>query len=176
MRGLYGVTSAPLIRQFIVYMSQTSALLDEISSMLVECEIFNHLPAAEIQAVARHFSINNIGQGETIFREGDDGTFMCVVHEGRISVLKTNQNDQDVVMATLGKGRTFGEMAVLDGERRSATCVAASDCVLLTLSKEAMDAMLEDQPRIGAKILRAVAVSLSRRLRMAVGKLVDHEV
>lgn len=157
-------------------MTQNSALIDEISTMLIECDIFNRLPAAEIQAVACHFSVNKIDRGETIFREGDDGTFMCIVHEGRISVLKTNQNDQDVVMATLGKGRTLGEMAILDGERRSATCVAASDCVLLTLSREAMDTMLEDQPRIGAKILRAVAVSLSRRLRMAVGKLVDYEV
>lgn len=144
--------------------------------MLVECDLFNHLPAAEIHAVARYFGIHKIDAGATIFKEGDDGTFMCIVHEGRVSVLKTNQSDHAVVMATLGAGRTFGEMAVLDGERRSATCLAANDCVLLTLSKEAMDSMLEEQPRIGAKILRAVAVSLSRRLRMAVGKLVDHEV
>lgn len=157
-------------------MPQNSALLEEISDMLIECDMFNHLPATEIHAVARHFGINKIGAGETIFNEGDDGTFMCIVHEGCISVLKANQNGQDIVMATLSSGRTLGEMAVLDGERRSATCVAASDCVLLTLSKEAMDTMLEHEPRIGAKILRAVAVSLSRRLRMAVGKLVDYEV
>ena len=144
--------------------------------MLVECDLFNHLPATDIHAVARHFNINQFDGGDTIFTEGDDGTFMCIVHEGRVSVLKTNQDDHEVVMATLGKGRAFGEMAVLDGERRSATCVAANDCVLLMLSKEAMDDMLEHEPRIGAKILRAVAVSLSRRLRLAVGKLVDHEV
>jgi CRP-like cAMP-binding protein len=64
-------------------------------------------------------------------------------------------------------------MAVLDGERRSATCVAATDCVFLTLSKEAMDKMLEDQPRVGAKVLRTIAVSLSRRMRWTAGKLVD---
>lgn len=155
-------------------MTQNSALLEEISDMLIECPLFNHLQADEIQAVARHFGVNKIDGGETIFNEGDDGTFMCIVYEGRVSVVKTNQNGNEVVLTTEGAGRAFGEMAVLDGERRSATCVAASNCILLTLSKEAMDTMLEEQPRIGAKILRAIAISLSRRMRLTAGKLVDY--
>jgi CRP-like cAMP-binding protein len=79
-------------------------------------------------------------------------------------------------MASEGEGHTLGEMAVLDGERRSASCVAESDCVLVTLSRQAMDNMLETQSRIGAKILRAIAVSLSRRMRMTAGKLVDFQI
>ncbi len=65
-------------------------------------------------------------------------------------------------------------MAVLDGERRSATCIAATECILLTLSKDSLDRMIFDVPAIASKVVRAVAVSLSRRLRMAVGQLVDH--
>jgi len=67
-------------------------------------------------------------------------------------------------------------MAVLDGERRSATCIAATDCVLLTLSKDSLDRMLEETPRNAAKVIRAVAVALSKRLRMADGKLVDYQI
>jgi CRP-like cAMP-binding protein len=154
-------------------MPQNSVLFDEISDMLLDCDLFNHLPADEIRAASRHFGCSKLRKGETIFNEGDDGSFMCVVHEGRVSVIKTDQFGNPVVMGTEGAGHVIGEMAVLDGERRSASCVAASDCVLLTLSKEAMDTMLDEQPRLGAKILRAVAVSLSRRMRMAAGKLVD---
>ncbi len=154
-------------------MTQNSAFLDEISDMLIDCPLFNQLQAADINAISRHFGINNISKGETIFSEGDDGSFMCIVHEGRVSIVKSNQDGEPVVMATEGPGRAFGEMAVLDGERRSATCIAATDCVFLTLSKEAMDTMLEEQPRVGAKVLRALAVSLSRRMRWTAGKLVD---
>lgn len=154
-------------------MAQNSSLLDEISDMLIECPLFNHLQAADIKAVAKHFGITNIDKGETIFNEGDDGSFMCIVHEGRVSIVKSNQNNEPIIMGLEGPGRAFGEMAVLDGERRSASCIAASDCVFLTLSKDAMDTMLEDQPRVGAKILRAIAISLSRRMRMTAGKLVD---
>jgi CRP/FNR family cyclic AMP-dependent transcriptional regulator len=157
-------------------MSDHSALIEEISSMLADSDLFNHLPAIELNAAARYFGINKIAEDETIFEEGDIGNFMCIVHSGNIAVIKANQDGQPVEMATLGPGRAFGEMAVLDGEFRSATCLATEDSILLTLSKEALDELLDEHPCIGSRIVRAIAVSLSRRLRMAVGQLVDHVV
>lgn len=155
-------------------MAQNAAALKEISDMLIDCNLFNHLPAVELSGAAQYFGINNHGKGEAIFKEGDKGTFMCIVLEGRVSVIKIDKNNEAVVMGTEGAGRAFGEMAVLDGEPRSATCVAETCCVLLTLSKTALDSMLEEKPRIGAKILRAIAISLSRRMRSSAGRLVDH--
>ncbi|MBI5890343.1 MAG: cyclic nucleotide-binding domain-containing protein [Nitrosomonadales bacterium] len=153
-----------------------SELLEEISSMLLESDLFSHLSPAELRAAAHYFGVNKVAQDEVVFHEGDLGTFMCIVHSGTISVVKANQNQELVEVATLCHGRAFGEMAVLDGERRSALCQAAEDSILLTLSREALDQMLEEHPRIGADVIRAISVSLSRRLRMAVGQLVDHIV
>jgi len=144
--------------------------------MLIDSELFNHLPPAELRAAAHYFGISKIGKDEIVFNEGDVGNFMCVVHSGSIEVIKANQNDQQIDMISLGHGRAFGEMAVLDGECRSATCKAKEDSILLTLSKDALDKMLTEQPRMGARVIRAISVSLSRRLRMAVGQLVDHIV
>ncbi|ADE10706.1 Crp/Fnr family transcriptional regulator [Sideroxydans lithotrophicus] len=155
-------------------MSDHSAFLEEISSMLLDCDLFSHLSPAELHAAAHYFGVNKIAEDEIIFNEGDAGTFMCIVHSGNIAVFKANLNEEQVEVTRLGHGRALGEMAVLDGERRSATCQASEDSILLTLSKEALDKMLEEHPRIGARVIRAIAVSLSRRLRMAVGQLVDH--
>ena len=149
------------------------SLADEISEMLMDCDLFNNFPTSEVVLAARYFSISKIEEGEAIFNEGDAGTFMCIVNSGNVSVLKANLDEEAVEIASLRKGRTFGEMAVLDGERRSATCVAATDCILLTLSRDSLDKMLVDVPKTAAKVIRAVAVSLSKRLRMADGKLVD---
>jgi len=154
-------------------MPPNSALLDEISDMLVECPLFNHLQSTDINSIARYFNVLSLKQGATIFKEGDDGAFMCIVHKGKVSIIKANENGEFVEMATDGAGRAFGEMAVLDGERRSATCMALNDCIFLTLSRDAMDTMLEDQPRVGAKVLRAIAINLSRRMRWTTGRLVD---
>ncbi len=157
-------------------MLEKSSLLDEIGDMLMDSELFRDFPPAEISSAARYFSISKIENDGVIFAEGDIGMFMCILNTGKVAVLKANQDGENVALATLAKGRTFGEMAVLDGERRSATCVAASDCILLTLSKESLDKMLLEAPRTAAKVIRAVAVALSKRLRMADGKLVDHQI
>jgi CRP-like cAMP-binding protein len=157
-------------------MTDKSLLLDEIRDALLDCDLFKNFTAHDIQAAARYFGLTELKEDESIFREGDMGTFMCIVSEGDISVTKSNLEGKKVTLAKLRKGRTFGEMALLDGERRSATCIAATDCVLLTLSQESLEKMLEESPRTAANVIRAVAIALSRRLRMADGKLVDMQV
>ena len=152
---------------------ENPSLVEDISEMLMDCDLFRNFPPTEVQSVARYFSVSNAEKDDVIFNEGDEGTFMCIVISGNVSILKTNLDNEVIEIATLHKGRTFGEMAVLDGERRSAMCVAATSCTLLTLSKDSMDRMLQDIPKIAGKVIRAVAVSLSKRLRMADGKLVD---
>ncbi|WDY56753.1 cyclic nucleotide-binding domain-containing protein [Pseudomonas sp. PSKL.D1] len=142
----------------------------EIRDMLMDCGQFDALQPGDFHTAAGYFSLATMSEGETIFNEGDAGTFMCILHHGVVSVRKTDGNGIQVEIATLRSGRAFGEMAVLDGERRSATCVAASDCQLLTLGKDSLEKMLNDAPRIAARIIRALAVALSRRLRMQDGQ------
>jgi CRP-like cAMP-binding protein len=157
-------------------MPETSSLLNAIADMLMECSMFNDFPPAEFRSVARYFGSSKVDQGQAIFKEGDAGTFMCVINSGDVSVRKSDSEGKKVEIAVLRQGRVFGEMAALDGERRSASCIAATDCVLLTLSKESLDKMLQEAPKTAAKVIRAVAISLSRRLRMADGQLVDHHI
>ena len=157
-------------------LEQSSSLIDEIRNMLLNSSLLNNMPPAEILSASRYFSINHVLQDELIFEEGDMGTFMCLIIEGVVSVQKANQDDINIELARLGKDRTIGEMAVLDGERRSASCYAATDCSLLIISKNSLDKMIIETPKIAVKVIRAIAVSLSRRLRMADGKLVDTQL
>ena len=157
-------------------MLEKSSLLDEIRDILLDSKLLNNFQPAELLSAARYFSISHVEQDEVIFHEGDMGTFMCLIAEGSVSVQKANQDDENVEIATLPKDRTFGEMAVLDGEHRSASCIAATDCTLLILSRDSLEKMLLETPRIAAKVIRAIAISLSRRLRMADGKLVDFQI
>jgi len=156
-------------------MLEQSSLVDEIRELLLKSKLLHNFPPAEILSAARYFSINHAEKGDIIFNEGDMGTFMCLIAEGSVSVQKANQDEENIELAILAKDRTFGEMAVLDGERRSASCIAATDCTLLILSRDTLEKMIIETPRIAAKVIRAIAVSLSRRLRMADGKLVDYQ-
>jgi CRP/FNR family transcriptional regulator, cyclic AMP receptor protein len=157
-------------------MLEHSSLLDEIRDMLLNSPLLSNFPPGEILSAARYFSLNHVAQDDVIFNEGDMGTFMCLIIDGNISVQKSNLEGKNIDLANLPKGRTFGEMAVLDGERRSATCIAATDGTLLILSKDSLEKMILESPTIAAKVIRAIAVSLSRRLRMADGKMVDYQI
>lgn len=157
-------------------MSEPTLLNNEIRDWLMDCGLFDQLQPADFNAAAGYLSISSIAEGEAIFREGDAGSFMCIIHSGQVAVQKSTLDGQPLTIATLRSGRAFGEMAVLDGERRSATCVAASDCQLLNLGKDSLEKMLNDAPKIAAKIIRALAISLSKRLRMADGQLLAQQI
>ncbi|PYD06237.1 cyclic nucleotide-binding protein [Pseudomonas syringae pv. maculicola] len=154
-----------------------SNLNHAIRDMLLDCGLFDTLLPGDFVTVAGwYFSITDIEKGETIFAEGDAGTFMCIIHQGSVSVQKLAGDGQQVEIAVLRRGRAFGEMAVLDGERRSASCIAATSCQLLNLGRDSLDKMLDDAPKIAAKIIRALAISLSKRLRMVDGQLLSQQV
>jgi CRP/FNR family cyclic AMP-dependent transcriptional regulator len=157
-------------------MPETSYLIDEIRDMLLDCGLFNSLQASEILRAAGYFSISKFAPDAVICFEGDAGTFMCIIHFGTVSIRKTNSSGETVEIAKLRKGRAFGEMAVLDGERRSASCVAVNECILLILSKESLDKMLVEAPKSAARVIRAIAVAMSKRLRMVDGQLVEHQL
>ena len=157
-------------------MPEAAHLNNEIRHMLMDCGLFNSLLPSDFATAAGYFALASMDKGEEIFHEGDAGTFMCIIHSGVVSVRKTNGEGREVEIATLRSGRWFGEMAVLDGERRSASCVAAVDCRLLSLGKDSLEKMLNEAPKTAAKIIRALAVLLSRRLRMVDGQLLAQQV
>ena len=155
---------------------QPSHLNREIRDMLMDCGLFDPLSPIDFQTAAGYFNIASVASGEAIFSEGDPGSFMSIIHLGTVSVQKLNPEGQPVEIAVLRRGRAFGEMAVLDGERRSASCIAATDCQLLNLGRDALEKMLDEAPRVAAKIIRALATSLSKRLRMVDGQLLAQQV
>jgi CRP/FNR family cyclic AMP-dependent transcriptional regulator len=157
-------------------MADSSYLIDEIRDMLLDCGLFNSLSPSEVLSVASYFNISQFNPDAIICSEGDAGSFMCIIHFGAVSIRKTNSSGEQVELAKLHKGRAFGEMAVLDGERRSASCIAVSDCTLLVLAKDSLDKMLQEAPKSAAKLIRAIAVAMSKRLRMVDGQLVEQQI
>jgi hypothetical protein len=98
--------------------------------------------------------------GDFIFREGELGTEMYIVNEGRIEISK-HVGGEDKVLAQLEKGDFFGEMAILEDLPRAASARALSDARLLMINGSTFDQMLRTNPEIAVRMMR----SLSRRLR-----------
>jgi CRP-like cAMP-binding protein len=103
--------------------------------------------------------------GTTLVREGDT--------ERRVRIRKDEGFGGSQVIAQLGEGHAFGEMALFDAEPRSATVEAETDTTLVRLSTEDFDRLIREVPELGIKLITKIASLMSQRLRQTSGRLVE---
>lgn len=112
--------------------------------------------------------------GATVIRQGeaDDTGFMVLVLGGEITVEKLQASrNAPVTLSVLGPGSLIGEMSLVDGEARSASCTASTDVTCAVLTREALEALIAEQPATAAKLMTAIASRLAERLRESGQKL-----
>lgn len=131
---------------------ETSEVLDRISHV----EMLHSLSPSEVQAIIPLLRPLSVEPGTMLCREGDPGDAMFMIVEGEADIYKGPQ-----LMAMLGSGEMFGEMALLTGEERSASVVARTPMQLYELDKVDFDGMLTRSPHLASGLSRILA----RRLR-----------
>ncbi|HEX5145932.1 MAG TPA: Crp/Fnr family transcriptional regulator, partial [Conexibacter sp.] len=109
-------------------------------------------------AVPRRFSA-----GEAVFREGDASSTCYVVRSGHARAIREHPDGRQITLSTFGPGDIFGELAMFDDERRSATIEAIDDLDVIAILGSDMRRLMRDHAEIAVKL----AVSLVRRLRGA---------
>ena len=107
--------------------------------------------------------------GEILFREGEIGSVMFRVLEGEVSVITGFRTENEKEIAVLGKGATFGELAVIDKDYRSATVIAKTDIKVMTVANSQLRHFLSSHPEEAMRILRSV----SAKLRITTGKYIE---
>ena len=105
--------------------------------------LFSELEAGELEALARAFSPRSYPSGSPIIRESDAGDFFFVILRGEVKVFVDSPDGREVVLSHLQTGDFFGEMALLEGESRSASVEALTDCELAVLARAEFFAVLE---------------------------------
>ena len=102
-----------------------------------------------------------------LFREGGPGDRLYLLARGEVTVSigLAGKEGRTRRLATYGPGVTVGEMAVLEGQKRSADCIAAGDCVVYTLETDALEAMRREAPDLHSHLMRNLTRQLVVRLR-----------
>jgi CRP-like cAMP-binding protein len=107
---------------------------------------------------------HRIPEGVTFIREGDtdDTDFMLLVLDGEVTVESiVVSRTAPITVSVLGPGSLIGEMGLLDGEPRSASCTAMSDLRCALLTREALNQLLDDDPRTAAKLMMAISLRIA---------------
>jgi len=95
--------------------------------------------------------------GTCLFRAGDEGDAMYVIERGKVRICVRTTQGHELTLTELGRGDFFGEMALLDGQRRSADAVVAEDARLAVLSREHFLSFLRSSPNVALELLAALA-------------------
>lgn len=147
---------------------------EELCQMLESAQMFNDFTRAEIQQLAGYARAYAVEKGATIFKEGQKGSFMCIVIDGRVDIFKQSDTRENKRITTVRPGKSMGEMSVLDDLPHSATTIATEFTKLILITKNNFDMMTEKHPDLGLKVLRKIAKLLSLRLRQTTGILLDY--
>ena len=128
----------------------------------------------EIRTLSHYLVFNRVRKEDQIVREGDTEAFLCIIVNGSVNVVKKDSDEHQKKLSVIRSGETFGEMSLFDDEPRSASIIAAEDTEMLILTNENLALLISERPGLGAKLLLKLGRILSRRLRLASGKLIDH--
>lgn len=133
--------------------------------------LFAQLGDDDLARVAAMIRERPYSRNGVIVFEDDPGEALFIVGAGQVKVVLVGEDGREVILAVLGPGDFFGELALIDDEPRSAHVIAMEDARLLVLRRDDFHRALETHPRMALGMLR----TLSRRLRRAddqIGSLV----
>jgi CRP-like cAMP-binding protein len=139
------------------------ARAEDVAALLAQVPAFEQLGAAELSGVAAVAVPRSFAAGEAVFREGDSSSTCYVVRAGHARAIREHADGRQITLATFGPGDIFGELAMFDDERRSATVESIDDLDVLAILGGDMRRLMHEHAEIAVKL----AVSLVRRLRAA---------
>jgi CRP-like cAMP-binding protein len=134
-------------------------------SLLQGVYLFTDLDADERASLARIAEEMSLPARFPIFRAGDPATALYLIKDGSVRVAVISSNGQSIDVATLGSGSHFGEMALIDGAKRSATAETLEPTHMFRFDYDKVTALLDKSPATAAKLYRSMARFLSNRLR-----------
>jgi len=148
---------------------------EEIRDKLRQIHLFESIKNNE-EALERFQSItrlNRVSAGTVMIREGDVGSEMYIVYRGAVEIQKRTRAGDSYTVTRLSSEDNvfFGELALVDDDRRSATVVTTEDSEFIVISKADFVKLGNDRPDIGLPITREIAKILAGRLRKTTGDM-----
>jgi CRP/FNR family transcriptional regulator, cyclic AMP receptor protein len=126
------------------------------------------LSTEEAAIVVAHMRLVDFPPGSTVLREGEAARseYMLLLLEGQVQVDTQGAGQaSSVTISVLGPGAIVGEMSLLDGAPRSATCTAMGPVRAAALTRKALETLIDQHPKAAAKLMMGVAQRLAERLR-----------
>ena len=146
-------------------LGRASEFADDIYALMAKTPLFSGLDMSETRILGAFMYVYDAPAGLTLINEGDSGDFMVLLMSGMVDVLRRNRYNYPSRIAVAHAGHALGEMSMFDGEPRFASCVTLEQCRIAVLTRDSLMLVLQDEAKLGNKILLKLVQLLSERLR-----------
>jgi CRP/FNR family transcriptional regulator len=133
----------------------------EVVELLARVPVFSTLEPADLRRIAELAVPREFAPGQVVFREGDSSDTCYIVRRGRARAVRAHSGGRAITLATFGPGDIFGELAMFEDERRSATVEALETTSAVAVLGPDMRRLMSEHPPIATRLV----IALGRRLR-----------
>lgn len=151
--------------QGLTSLGSASSYEDEIFGIIDHIQLFEDLGRAEISQLCSKMECFSAKRGDVIVMEGDVGDFLGIILTGEVDVVKRGANGEAKQLAVIGPGASVGEMSLIDGKLRFATCIAREPTDIAILTRDTIYDIFVLEPSLGNKVLLILLQITSQRLR-----------
>jgi CRP-like cAMP-binding protein len=135
----------------------------ESLALLRRHALFGGIEVGQLRRLCAYAKTRKVRRGTTIFVKGDPGTALFAVRSGIVKIAVPSPDGREAVFNVLHAGEIFGEIALLDGQPRTADAIAVSECELLAINRRDFLAFVQEEPKAALRLIEL----LCARLRFA---------
>jgi CRP/FNR family transcriptional regulator, cyclic AMP receptor protein len=143
--------------------------MDEKLGYLSDVDLFRDLSDRDMTELDRMTTITTVARGRVFYQPEDVGEVLFLVKSGQVQLYRISPEGKKLVIATLGPGTLFGEMALLGQQMHNAFAEALDDCLILVMSRADLERLILNKPLVGLRMLEITG----RRLNDAEARLED---
>ena len=143
--------------------------MDEKQDLLSDVDLFRDLSERDMAELDRITTTTSVPRGRVFYQPEDVSEVLFMLKSGRVQLYRISPEGKKLVIATLGAGTLFGEMALLGQQMHNAFAEALDDCLILVIRRSDLERLILNKPEVGLRILETTG----KRLRDAEKRLED---
>lgn len=166
-------TAAQQLEQETALLAESEEAPGKLYDLIAQSGFFADLDRDEVAMLAVWIKAYSAPTGTMLLEEGNENASLCIIVEGKVNIFKRTADNRHIKIAEIRSGDSIGEMGVIDGEPLSASAVTSVDSVVLIMTPEDFNNLMEKNSNLGVKILLHLSQIISLRLRHTTRRLAD---
>jgi CRP-like cAMP-binding protein len=153
------------------HLGSALGFVEEIQKVVEKLSSFDGFTLSDYNMLCEYMECYGARRNVTLLTEGANGDFLIVVLTGQVAVIKVTDQSEKKILTRVGPGSFLGEMSLIDGQRRFASCITTQPTDFAVLTRQRLNDILAEHPQLAAKLLLVLLQLITARLRDSTNRM-----